>query len=155
MPMSSATLSTQLQTLAPTGDEVTAVTRLAQAWQTYFSDAAAGAVPFVSTVPAAKAAMAAALVGMSVTGAVAIQAGVAAFWGALAASPTLYFPTATVVTPPPNLATIAAVLVPVFLANTVGSLSLQDACDAIAAVLHVANIGGSATLPGPVVTPIL
>ena len=153
MAMSSGTLSTQLQNLAPAGDEPTAIGHLADAWHTYFSSAQAGAVPYApSSVP--RDAMAGAMTGLSTTGSVAIQAGVTAYWVAVAAGGPVFFPTATLVTPAPGLAGIAAALVPVFLANTLGSLDLASSCSAIATVLHPLNLGGTATLPGPVVTPI-
>lgn len=154
MAMSASTLSTQLQSMTPTMVEATAISNFATAWATYFGSAAAGAAAYVPN-PSHKSAMMSAMVGISVpgAGALAIQNGVTAFWVAVVSS--LAFAGSIAVVPPPTLPTIATLLTPVFAANTAGALSLAASCTAIAAVLHTNNLGGTATLPPAVVTPIL
>ncbi|KKM82804.1 hypothetical protein LCGC14_1315790, partial [marine sediment metagenome] len=86
----------------------------------------------------------------------AIQAGILAFWGVVAgaaASIWLTVPPPLAATPPPGLVGIAVALVPVFLSNVTGELSLADAATAVAAVLHPANLGGIAVILGPPAGP--
>lgn len=155
MAMSAATLSTQLQALTPTLLEATAITRLVTAWKTYFAASLAGAVAYVPNA-AHDSAMASALVGMSAPGAGAakIQAGIVAWWGSVVATGPATYPSATAVVAPVLITGIAALLTPVFASNTAGALSLVASCNAVATVLHTNNLGGIATLPPAVPTPI-
>lgn len=110
-----------------------------------------------AAIPAAKAAMVAALSGMSAPGVAAakIAASVMAFWGSLAAAPATAWPTATLITPPVLLANLATTLQTNFDANTSGAVAKDPAMGVIAATIHAANQGGSATWPGTIVFPIL
>lgn len=155
MAMSQATLSSGLQGLTPTMSEAEAAANLADAWDTYFSAAAAG-VPYAG-LPAAKSAFQAALTGMSSpgAGATALQTAVTAYWTALVTAPAAAFSGCILITPPPAIGTIAAALAPVFAANVAANASTADACDAIASVLHPINLGGTATFPPAVVQPIV
>lgn len=152
--MSKNTLATELESLIPTGVESVAIDRFADAWIEYFSDASAGAFPYVDSPPA-KSAMKAAMGGMSVTGALAIQSGISAFWGVLSAGAATYFPGTIAATPPPAISGLAAALAVPFAANVVGGLSLAASCAAIADAIHTANLGGTATVVGPATVSIL
>lgn len=158
MAMLQSTLSTQLQNMAPAAAEATAITNLVNAYGTYASAAAAGAVPITPAgVNLGKAAMQAALVGMSAPGAgiTKIPLAVVQFWVAVAGGLATSFAGALAITPPPN-AGLAALLAATFPANVSGNKTLAQAADAIATNMHTqAIIGGTVTLPGPVVTPIL
>ena len=158
MAMVKNTLATQLQNLAPASAEATAITNLVNAYGTYASAAAAGAVPITPAgVNLGKAAMQAALVGMSASGAgiTKIPAAVIQFWVGVAGGLATSFPGATAIVPPPN-AGLAALLAATFPANTSGNKTLAQAADAIATNMHAqAIIGGTVTFPGPVVQPIL
>ena len=165
MPLSLPTLSDGLKSLEPTADVAVAANRLASAWTTYFMGASVAGVPVAGSLDAAKGAMVGALLGMAVPGAsaVAIGAGVAAFWGVvipLGASFWIVPPgVVTLAVPPPGIAAIPAGLTALFLANTLGALSKDDAAAAMAGILHASGgIGGIATVvtagvPAPV--PIL
>lgn len=155
MAMSQSMLSTQLQNMVPVNNEPAAITNFVNAWKTYFAASAAGAASYVSS-PAHASAMSAAMVGMSAPGAGAakIQAGIIAWWASVVATGPATYPGSTVVVAPTLITGIAALLTPVFASNTSGSLSLAAACNAIAAVLHVNNLGGTATI-ATVVTPIV
>jgi hypothetical protein len=154
MAMTSTKLGNELAALTPTNSEATAVSRLATAWNNYFLDSTVlGAAAVPAALVAAKAAMQAALVGLSTGGAAAIQAGIIAYWGVVVTvAPTIWIsvPPVTAATVPPTLSGIAAALTPVFASNTSGSKSLVDSMNAIAAVLHPnGGLGGIATLSGP------
>lgn len=155
MAMSASTLGTQLQNMTPTTIEATANQNFANAWATYFAASAAG-VPYTSN-PAHKAAMISAMSGSSApnAGALAIQLGVIAWWTSVVSTGPATYSGCTLVTPPPTISVIAAALAPVLISNTAGGLSLAAASNAIAAVLHANNLGGTATFPPAVVTPIL
>ena len=145
-------------------DEADAVEAWGEALVVYFGDAVAGGIDGLDDIPiagvaAAKPLITAALVGMSVPGAGAakIQAAFVAFWAAVVASTSAYFPgTIPPTTAPPLLGTMEAAMAPVLLANTTGALPLDASLDALAAVIHPLNLGGITTLPGapPVQVPI-
>lgn len=109
---------------------------------------------FVSASPTTnpKAAMKAALAGMSVpsVGALRLQQGVQAFWATMVASPPMYFSGATAITPPAGLVGLSATLTTVFASNTSGMLPKATALSNIATAIHAANAGGIATFPTPV-----
>lgn len=156
--MSPDELADQLASLSPAATETQAVVRLANAYSAFAADAVAGAVQLSAAgVAVGRVVMRAALVGISANGAGAavLAAAVQTFWSTIAASPTVTFPTSTAVSPPPN-AGLQVLLEGVFAANTVSGANLADAARAIATVLYnQAIIGGTATFPGPTVSPIL
>lgn len=148
--LSKSTLKSKLLEVGLQSTESEACLAWAEAYRTYFSSAAAGPVPVVAAALATpKSEMAAAMTGLSVTGAAAIQAGVAAFWTSLAGVAATAFPASTTATPPAGVTALAAALTAVFLANTSGSLSAEDSYDAIAAAIHTASTGGIAVFPTP------
>jgi len=160
MPLTPALLAAELDTqVQNAATEPPARAALALAWANYFYNATSNGVPVTpGSLAGAQAAMAAALTGMSVSGAgaAAIQAGITAFWTAIVGTPPAIFAAATVITPPPTLGGIAAALPPVFAANTMPGVTKTQALNAIAIVLHAnGGIGSIATFPGPVVAPIL
>jgi hypothetical protein len=158
MAMVKNTLATQLQNMSPAALEATAITNLVNAYGTYAAGAAAGAVPITPAgVNLGKAAMQAALVGMSASGAgvTKIPAAIVQFWVAVAGGLAASFAGAIAIVPPPN-AGLAALLDATFPANMTGNKTLVQATDAIATNMHAqAIVEGTVTLPGPVVTPIL
>jgi hypothetical protein len=159
MALSQSTLADELEAMTPTAVASVAAQRLATAYGDYMKGAAAGAVPITAAavdstaVPAMASAMTF-VVGTPASGAAVMLAGVAAFWAAMAAAPPAFFAGATVVTPP-TFASLAAALAAAFMTNASGAASLEDAMAALAAAFHAGTAGqGTATLPGPVVTPI-
>ncbi len=168
MALSDSELADGLENMTPTASEAVAVDALAAAFENYFYDATVMSILVQpGTLSAAKAAMAAALSGMSSTGAGAtkIQDGVAAFWVAVsAASSSIWAVPGFVVAPaipPVAILGLADALTAVLAASTAANLSLSDAATAAATVLHASGgLGGTVLLtptgPGsPVVTPIL
>jgi hypothetical protein len=160
MAMSQNTLKSEFTGMGLYGTEVDAIDAWTLAWSKYFEDAETNGIPVeVTALLSAESAMRSALVGMSQfgQGAAKIQAGIIAWWGAIAAAPITFFPGAILVTPPPGLGGIAAALAVVFASNIAGSVSKEDAYSAIAGALHPLNLGGTATFPGapPPVFPIL
>lgn len=160
MALTSATLSSALQAMTPTSSEATARQRFADAWEDYFLGATVNGAPLVgSSISGGLSALAAALVGMSATGAgpSALAAGVNAFWTAQLGLATSMWITAPVVlvppiVPPAGLAGLSAALTSTFTSNRAGGLSLAAACDALAATLHAASTGGivpGSVLPAP------
>jgi hypothetical protein len=153
MAMTQATLSTQLQNMTPTGAEATAITNLVNAYGTYAAGAASNGVPIQAAgVNLGKAAMQAALVGMSGAnqGITKIPASIVQFWIAVAGGLATSFAGAIAIVPPPN-AGLAALLAATFPANVSGNKTLVQACNAIAADMHVqAIIGGTVTFAGPI-----
>lgn len=148
MVMSPTTLGGELANMVPTDQEIEAIQTFADAWEKYMGGSAAGPVPAVpGSFAGAKGSMIGAMSGISTTGATAIAAGIAAFWGVVATSAATIWPPALSATPPPGLSGIAAVLAAVLVANTVGELSLVDATNAMAAAMHPANLGGIAVFP--------
>ncbi len=157
MPLVQATLSTNLQNIADSTDEPTARTAMAGAFGGYMAAAQSNGIPLNPGVEAtARAAMDAALVGMSApgAGAAAVQIGVVAYWTALNV-PGAFGVSIAPTVPPAGLAGLSAALATVFAANIASRLDKAPACDAIAAVWHPLMLGGLATFPGPVTFPIL
>ncbi len=157
MALVEATLSTELQAVVPTlGSGATA---LAQAYANYMAGATALTPILAPALPAAVTAMAGAMTfsagASAAAGAAVLAAGVAAFWAAMNAPAASYFASATLVTPPPALAGLAAALAPIMTANAASGVTLEDASDALAAALHTASLGGTATTPVAIVTPII
>jgi len=157
MPMLPTTLANQIINLPLTMDVNIAIEGWANAWIEYFSQSSAGPVPCVKPVlfGLPKTLMKAAMTTLSTTGAVALQNGILAFWGGVSASFALVYPTATAVTPPPGLSGLSTALIPVFAANTIGSLSRPVSANAISVVMHTLNLGGTATIIAPPPVPIL
>jgi len=153
--------------MAPTSVKATAIQNFADAWDTYFQGASVAGVPAnAGALGAAKSAMIGAMTGLSLTGAVAMQAGITAYWGGVAtAFAAIWVMPPNVVsaaTPPPTLGTLASLLTPVFASNSADpTKTIAQATAAIAAVLHASGgLGGIAVvqppLPAPPVpTPIL
>lgn len=156
MSMAQAILKSELVALGLYGVEAQAVAAWSGAWSAYFADAETNGIPIVpAALPAAEAAMAAALVGMSVDGADKIQAGIQAWWNTMVAAPASFWVGCILIAPPPGLPGISAALQAAFDANISGQVTKDAAYDAIAGVLHPANLGGAATFPGPLAFPIL
>lgn len=157
MAMSSGVLASQLLGLVPAATEAEAVVTLASAYAVFAADAVAGAVPITAAgVLLGRTAMQAALFGMSAPGAGAavIAAAIQAFWGAVALGLAASFSGAAAITPPPH-AGLQPLLETAFAVNTATSADLVTAAQSVATVIHnQAIIGGTATFPGPVVSPI-
>lgn len=156
MPLNPTTLSNQLQNMTPTTSELIAIGRFVDAYIAFMSESSVGGL--VPIVPAGlqgapKAACTAAMTGLSTAGATAIQSGLLAFWGAMVPLAATLYPTATLIVPPPPLASLAPLLTAVFAANTQSQLSLADSCTAVASVIYTASLGGLATIPTPAPTP--
>lgn len=158
MPLSPTTLASELDaSVQNTTSEAAARDAWASAWTAYFYGALAGGVPVApGSLAGAELAMSSSMAGLSTAGGVAMQNGLTAFWGAVVVSAPAVFPTALLVTPPPGLAAVAAALAAVFSANTATAAPREAALLAIAGTLHgTAGLGGTATLPGPTVVPIV
>jgi hypothetical protein len=158
MAMLQATLASQLQNMTPTDQEATAITNLVNAYGTFASTAAAGAAVIpAANVNSGKAAMQAALTGMSQSGQAATKIGAAvqAFWVAAIVPP---WPPAVSGVAPPN-AGLAGLLATTFTNNTDGDLTLAQAANAVATDMYnQAIIGGLMNIPPPPAgtpTPIL
>ncbi len=155
MALSSATLSTQLQAISG-ATEAAAITAWSEAWATYFAGAVAGSGPGVAftttpvTIAAARAAMEAAMVGLATSGQGdnEVQDGITAWWTYLSANPAACFAGASAVAAPGGLSGIAAAVAALFATNSAPGVTAATACDAIAAALHTANAGGTATISG-------
>lgn len=158
MVMSAGTLATELLDLVPVGSEAAAIATLVGAYGTFASAAAAGASSITAAgINLGQSAMSMALVGVSApnAGSAVLAASIQAFWVAVAGGLATSFPSASAVTPPPH-AGLQAQLDATFAANVVGNADLADAVNAVATTIYnQAIIGGTVTLPGPVVTPIL
>lgn len=157
MALSQATLSAELQAIDPSLDDDP--TPLAQAYANYMK-AAVAATPIVqaslvNAVIAMAGAMTFDLDATYAEGAAVVKAGLVAFWGAMNSPASIYFTGATLVTPPAGLSTIDGALAAAFEDNTADGTTLEDACDALASVIHAASAGGTVTTPGPTVTPIV
>jgi len=161
MPLIQATLAAGLANMTPTDQESVAVEKLASAYVDFMSTAQAGPVPIVplSLQSLPKAAFIAAATGLSNSGqgAQKIADAVNAFWAAMVPLASTLFPTATVLTPPPSISTLSALLPPIFLANTQGNLDLTAAANTIAAAIYGVSQGGQAiiALPPPTAFPIV
>lgn len=143
MPLLTNTLAGGLENMTPTGDEPSAIAAFSNAWSTYFAGASVSGVPAVpGSFNPGITAMRSAMVGFSAqdAGAAGIQAGITAFWGAIAtlASTIWVVPAVALaaVTPPPGLSVIAGDLLTLFAQNLAAKLSLHDAATAIALKLH-------------------
>lgn len=157
MSMSAEILALELQNLTPTSDESVAIQRITDSYAIFAEDAEA-LTPILSTgIDLGKLAMAPALVNISLpnNSATILQAGILAFWSAVAGGLTLSFANATAITPPTGNTGLATSLQPIFNSNISTRASLEDATEAIAVVIHAAAItGGTVTTPGPTITPI-
>lgn len=156
--MSTSTLATELLNLDPVAVESDAITALTDAYGVFAAEAVAGAQTLTAAgVDLGKAAMSAALVGMSApnAGAAILVTAAQAFWAAVAGGLATSFAGATVITPPPH-ASLLALLNATFPSNTSGALSKADATQNVANNFYAeAIVGGTVTYPGPVVSPIL
>lgn len=166
MTLSAATLASELKAMPAFATEVAAAEAWAEAFTNYFQgvnpptdSAESTGVPIAPAVmPAAKAAMVGALSGMKSQGATSIQNGIAAFWASLAALPAAAWVGVTLITPPPGLTgMLEAALIATFASNKSGLLEKDEAIDALAAVIHTNNLGGTATWTGwvPPAQPII
>lgn len=151
MPLDQNKLAKEMEKMDPTTIEIKAARRFATAFTSYFYDAVATGSVTPGSLNAAKAAMLGALAGMSApgAGAAAFQAGISAFWGVVAGAAATIWPGTVGATPPPTLSAISAAVMGVAPVNTAGKLSKSQAMKAVAAVIHVNNLGGLATLPPP------
>jgi len=171
MVMLASTLATELKKLTPTSLESTVQDRWASAYTKYMAQSAVlGISPVNEAVLAsAKAAMYAALAGISTPRGAAlpaaqlIVASIKAFWATALAAATTIWVTAPPLVPapftlpvallaPPAELAVAQALAVTFTANMTAGLSLSDACDAIVLVLHPAGAGATvtqATTPSP------
>lgn len=157
MAMAQATLSTALLALVPVPTEAEAIVAFADAIETYALQANAATPILAAGVTLGKAAMPAAMAGLSFSGASAAkyQDGLQAFWDAVAGGGTVSFAGAVTIGPP-SMAGLSATLQSVFDANRDQARSLADSMDAIATAIHAATVpGGSVTTPGPTVTGIV
>jgi len=158
MPMSAAALATELLNLVPAATEAAAIITLVDAYGAFASDVQAGSAAITAAgVALGKAAMQAALVGVSAPGAgsAVLTAAVQAFWAAVAGGLAASFAGAIAVVPPPH-AGLQVLLDATFISNTAAAADLADATQAVATDLYnQVIIGGTVTQPGPVVSPIL
>ena len=167
MPLNPSTLGSELANLTPTDSESGAISAFVGAWDTYFADASLAGVPAnAGSYGLGLSAMESAMVGMSTTGAMAMQSGIIAFWTAILALPTAIWtlppPSIPVppIVPPLTMAGIAALLTPVFATNVTTEADAALAWQNIATVLHT-NGGIGALVPvqvppaAPIPMPIL
>lgn len=171
MALSSTTLANELAALTPTTSAATAAARMADAFDAYFQGASvSGVVPVAGSTAPARAALLAAMPGLSGPGAAAGQlaAGISAYWAALVPLIAVVWivPGFTVVPGslivPGGLAGLAGAIQSAFGANQTANAPLVAAATTLAAAIHAANIGGTVTLqaiggppPPPIVIPIL
>lgn len=156
MARTAAALETELNNMTLYGTEGAAITAWADAFAAYFANASTatqGAI-LAAGVAAAKAAMVGALGGLSTASAAAIVAGVSAFWANGVGAPVSWWLTCTAIAAP-ALATLQADLEATFAQNISEKASKALSMQRIAADIHAACNGGTATFPGPVVDPIL
>ena len=167
MALSAATLASELESLAPTNDEATAIQRIVDAWEVYFNGSQLGAASAVpGSYSAALAALQSGLSGMSASNATgnAFQIGLTAFWATIAPLAASVWPqtpppvTTPPAIPPPLLSGISALLQAQWAADSAAGASLATSAQNMANILHVnAGLGGicNITVPGapPVVTP--
>jgi hypothetical protein len=164
--LDNAALATNLESMAPTTSEATAIANLSEAYRAYCAGAQANGVPISGAVlAAAKTAMQGALVGLSTTGAVSIQAGCVAFWASVALGLASSFTGALAITPP-TCAALSAALTATFAANVAANKTLPQAAEAVADAIHLQTAGalntnlpgvgtGTVTFPGAIVAPII
>lgn len=162
MALSSSTLASGLEALAPTDSEATAIDRIATAWDDYFQAATVQDEPIGASTASAKSAMASAMSGLSAANAAAskIQDGIGAYWTALIPlAPSLWVlpPNVTSLqSAPTTISGIASALQAVFDANRSAGNSLETSAAAVASSLHSnGGLGGLVTLtPPPPASPI-
>ena len=153
MTLSASDLGDELKALGLYANEADAVNAWASAFSTYFSGAQSNAAPIlIAVIPGAKAAMIAAMTGFKTDAATALQTGITAFWGVLAATPSAAWATVTAIAPPTLLSGIGAALSAVFASNKASGASKDAAMEAIANSIHSKNQGGTATWPTPILT---
>ncbi len=160
MTMAAATLANELLNLDPVDTEAAAITTLADAYAVFAAQAQAGPQTITATgVNLGKAAMSAALIGVSSPGAGAavLTTAIQAFWAAVAGGLATSFAGAIAITPPPH-SSLTAQLSSTFSTNTSTTADKPTATSAIASDMYSeAVIGGTVTYPGgpPPVFPIL
>jgi len=153
MALSESTLATALENMTPTLTAGEGEQALAEAYGDYMANRAQASLVLITqasvesfAVPAMAGAMAFTPGASSSEGAAAVVAGLVAFWGALVAAPALYFSGATLITPP-TFAGLQAALAAAFDANTSGEATLEEAAEALGAVIHPATDNqGTATI---------
>jgi len=134
-------------------------TAIADAFGNYFRKSSlAGVNPVPAQVLLARDEMAAALVlpndSTPAQAAGVIAASLGVFWVTLAAAASTVWPAATVITPPPGIAALSDSLISVLQDNASQDVTLSQAADALAAVIHPAAGTGGTALIGGVATPI-
>lgn len=156
MARAEATLATELEALGPTSNAAAAVQTIGDSYGVYMGGATSNGVPLTGAaggVSAMAAALAFPVPSTFGEAGAALAAGVSAFWDAMVAAPSTFFAGASVITPPAGLAALPGSLAAVLAAN-IGQ-SLESCAAAIAAAIHDASTGGTATFPGPTVAPVL
>ena len=158
----SSFMEVALDPLAPVDSDITSTVpeeRIAQAFGAYFKTATPPPVATAvdgTAVPAMAAAMSFVTPGTPQSGALIFAAGYAAFWASMAASPAAFYPGATIITPPPGLATLADALAVPFAANNNPAVTLAIASVNLSAVIHPsAGLGGTFTIPPSAPVPIV
>jgi hypothetical protein len=150
MTMAAATLATELLSLTPTSVEDTAIDAIVDAYGVFASDAVSNAILISPAgIELGKAAMSAALVGMSEEneGRTKIPAAVVAFWTAVSGGLTASFTGALAITPPPH-ATLSDDFATLMDENMNGDVSAEEAAEALANLLYEqAALGGTVTYP--------
>jgi hypothetical protein len=156
MALVQSTLASGLEAMEPTDSEATAIQRFADAFDDYFAGASVLGIPAGAARAPAKAAMIAAMTGLSSPNgaAGAIAAGISAYWTtvaplALTVWPGTVGPIIPPAVPPPGLGGIAGALSAVFSANTSGGLSLSASAAAVAGAIHPTQLGGMVNLGPP------
>lgn len=160
MAMSQSALAAELTATELYDDVADAIQAWADAYAAYFegngvTEGAQSNAVYVASgaIPAAKAAMVAAMGNLASNAAAAIESGIIAFWGALV--PATAWPTTTAITPPTLLSGLASTLQSVFDANTNSNATKVTAMGAIAEAVHTASQGGTATWPSIGPQPII
>ena len=161
MALSSVTLYNELlANVSNTISETDAITAWATAFDNYFQEATAGALPVVpgstSVVGGPLDLMKLGLVGMSVAGAGAakIVNGITQYWAgltlpAVVATVFVAVPAALAITPP-ALGTLQSALESAFATNMATSATKEDALNAVATAINTVQIlGGQAVFPVP------
>ena len=161
MTRAAATLEIELLNLALYDTEAAAIVAWADAFGVYFANAttAVGGPILAPGLATAKAAMALGLAGLSTGGAAAIASGVSAFWLAGVGAPVTWWAAASLIVPPVALTALQAQLETTFTQNIDEEASKATSMQRIADNIHTACTGtatdGTATFPGPIVSPIL
>jgi hypothetical protein len=160
--LSKDTLAGELETMTPTDSEAVGIARFVSAFSEYFEESTVGGAECVSVALAgARSAMASAMTGVAgADSALAIQAGVTAWWGAVSSSAVsiwITVPPLASVTPPPTVASVQTAVLAAGQSNIAGKKSLEDSAESIAVALHTNNQGALAvnTAVPPVSIPIL